>query len=143
MILPVTNMQPAFDLKPITSYRTDVAIPGKGAVKEKLAGRECVVIKTNGQTIIEWPVQTGVADIYAITMKYFYGKEQPLSAKLQLIGAGNNMMPDEPVSFTFTREGKWNQFTVHTKSVINAGNYRVRLIIINAESLDISGIEIQ
>lgn len=60
-----------------------------------------------------------------------------------MIGAGNNMMPDKPVSFTFTRDGKWNQFTVHTKSMINTGNYIVRLIINNDESLAISGIEIQ
>jgi hypothetical protein len=143
MLLPVTSMQPAFDLKPVTSYRTDVAIPGKGVVKEKFAGRECAVIKTNEQTIIEWPVQTGVADVYAITMKYFYGKSERVHAKLQLIATGNNMMLDEPVSFTLTRDGKWNQFTINTGSMINAGNYTVRLIINNAESLAISGIEMQ
>ena len=38
---PVTSMQPAFDLKPVTSYRTNVAIPGKGVNKEQFAGREC------------------------------------------------------------------------------------------------------
>jgi hypothetical protein len=76
-------------------------------------------------------------------MKYFYGKSERVHAKLQLIAAGNNRMLDEPVSFTFTRDGKWNQFTVHTGSMINAGNYTVRLIINNAESLAISGIEIQ
>jgi hypothetical protein len=140
---PVSNMQPAFDLKPITSYRTNVAIPGQGVIKEQFTGRECAVIKTNDKVSVEWPVQTGVADIYSITMKYFYGKEQPVKGKLQLIGAGNSMMLDETVNFTFTRDGKWNQFTVNTPGMINAGNYTVRLIIENGESLAISGIEVQ
>jgi beta-galactosidase len=140
---PVNNMQPAFDLKPITSYRTNVAIPGNGVNKEQFAGRECAVIKTNEKSVIEWPVQTGVADIYSITMKYFYGKEQPIKAKLQLIGAGKTMMLEEAVNFTFTRDGKWNQFTINTGTMINAGNYTVKLIVEHAAGLAVSGIEVQ
>jgi hypothetical protein len=140
---PVSNMQPAFDLKPITSYRTNVAMPGEGVTKEQFAGRECAVIKSNDKVTIEWPVQTGVADIYAITMKYFYGKTEPVKGKMQLIGPGNSMMLDEAVNFTFTREGKWNQFTVNTPGMINAGNYIARLTIENAAGLAISGIEVQ
>ncbi|HMU09700.1 MAG TPA: malectin domain-containing carbohydrate-binding protein [Ferruginibacter sp.] len=140
---PVNNMQPAFDLKPITSYRTNVALPGEGVIKEQFAGRECAVVRSDGKVTIEWPVQTGVADIYSITMKYFYGKEQPVNAKLQLIGAGQTMMLEEPVNFTFTREGKWNQFTINTGSMINAGNYTVKLIVENATGLAVSGIEVQ
>jgi beta-galactosidase len=52
-------------------------------------------------------------------------------------------MLDLPVNFTFTRPGKWNQFTVNTGNMINAGNYTVKLIIEGAEQLAISGIEIQ
>ncbi len=143
MILPVTNIQPAFDLKPITAYRTNVAIPGEGVVKEQFAGRECAVVKSNDKVTIQWPVQTGVGDIYSITMKYYYGKTGSIKAKLQLIGAGNSMMMEEPVNFTFTREGKWNQFTINTGSMINAGNYTVKLIVENARDLAISGIEVQ
>jgi hypothetical protein len=140
---PVNNMHPAFDLKPVTSYRTNVAIPGEGVTKEQFAGRECTVVKSNDKATIDWPVQTGVADIYSITMKYFYGKEQPIKGKLQLTGAGNSIMLDEPVNFTFTRDGKWNQFTVNTPGMINAGNYTVKLIIENAAGLTVSGIEVQ
>jgi hypothetical protein len=50
---------------------------------------------------------------------------------------------DEPVSFTFTRTGKWNQFTVNTPSQINAGNYKVVLYIEAAKGLAISGIDVQ
>jgi beta-galactosidase len=142
-LLPASNMQPAYDLKPVTSYRTNVAVTGDGVIKERFAGRECTVVKTDDKVSVEWPVQTGVADIYSITMKYFYGKEQPVKARLQLIGPGNSMMLEEAVHFTFTREGKWNQFTINTGNMINAGNYTVKLVIENAANLAISGIEVQ
>ena len=143
IVLPVTTMQPAFDLKPVTSYRTNVAIVSEGIKKEMFATRECAVVKSNDAVNIQWPVQTGVADIYSITVKYHYASEKPVKGKLQLTGAGSTMMLDLPVDFIFTRPGQWNQFTVDTGSMINAGNYTVKLIIDDAEELAVSGIEIQ
>ncbi len=139
----LTKMQPAFDLKPVTQYKTNVTKLGDGVLKENFAGRECAVTRTSGPATVEWPIQTGVADIYSITMKYFYSKQTPVKGRLQLIGAGNTMMLDEEVQFTFTNIGKWNQFTINTGNMINAGNYKVRLIITDAEGLAISGIDIQ
>jgi beta-galactosidase len=140
---PANNMQPAYDLKPIVQYKTNVVKLSEGADKDSANGRYCSVVKTNNGVGIEYPIQIGAADIYSITMKYFYGKEQPVKGKLQLIGPGNTMMLTEEVSFTFTRDGKWNQFTINTGSQINAGNYIVRLIIDNAKDLAISGIDVQ
>jgi len=140
---PVSNMQPAYDLKPITQYKTNVAKSGEGVTKETFAGRECAIIKTNESAIVEWPIQIGVADIYSITMKYHCNSEQPVKGKLQLIGAGNTMMLDEEVQFNFTNTGKWNQFTINTGNMINAGNYTVRLLVASASNLVISGIDIQ
>ena len=141
--LPVNKMQPAYDLKPITPYRTNVAIIGNGVTKDSVNGRWCAVIQSNTAATIQWPVQTGVGDIYSITVKYYYPKEQIVKAKLQLFDAGGNRMMDEAVQFTFTRIGKWNQFTVNTGSQINAGNYVVKLIAENGKELAISGIEVQ
>lgn len=140
---PANNMQPAYDLKPITQYKTNIAKLSDGATKDSANGRYCSVVKTNSKVSIEYPIQIGAADIYSMTMKYFYGGQQPVVGKLQLIDAGNTMMLEEPVSFTFTREGKWNQFTINTGSQINAGNYKVRLVIEKAKGLGISGIDVQ
>ena len=140
---PASKMQPAYDLKPITQYKTNVAKLGEAVAKENFAGRECAVIKSNDAVTIEWPIQTGAADIYSITMKYFYPKQISVTGKLQLIGAGNAMMPDAEVQFNFTNPGKWNQFTINTGNMINAGNYIIRLTVSGAEGLAISGIDIQ
>lgn len=133
MLLPVTTMQPAYDLKPATSYRTNVAILSESVQKETFASRECAVVKSNAAASIQWPVQTGVADIYSIAVKYYYPYEKEIKGKLQLIGTGSTMMLDIPVSFTFTRSGKWNQFTVNTGTMINAGHYTVKLMMDDAE----------
>jgi hypothetical protein len=143
MLLPVTNMQPAYDLKPVTSYRTNVAIVADGVQKEMFGGRECAVVKSKAAVNIQWPVQTGVADIYSITVKYYCPSEKDLPGRIQLIGAGGAMMLDEAVNFTFTRSGKWNQFTINTGNMINAGNYTVKLITESAEGLAVNGIEVQ
>jgi len=76
-------------------------------------------------------------------MKYFYGKQVTIQGKLQLIDAGGTMMHEEEVQFNFTQAGKWNQFTINTGNMINAGNYKVKLMLENAEGLAISGIDIQ
>ena len=136
-------MQPAYDLKPVTQYKANVVKLSDGVVKELVGGRECAVVQSNKQAIINYPIQTGVADIYSITMKYFYSKQTVVKGRLQLIGAGSTMMLDEEVQFNFTNLGKWNQFTINTGSMINAGNYTVRLVIKGAEGLAISGIDIQ
>jgi beta-galactosidase len=142
-IQPSNNMQPAYDLKPITQYKTNVVKISEGAIKDSANGRYCAVVKTNNQTIIYYPIQTGVGDRYSVTVKYFYDKEQTIKGKWQLIDAGGTMMQEEPVTFNFTRPGKWNQFTINTSSQINAGNYTVRLILENAAGIAVSGIEIQ
>lgn len=141
--LPVNKMQPAYDLKPVTAYRTNVTIIGEGVTKDSVNGRLCAVVKTNAAANIQWPVQTGVGDIYSITVKYYYPKEQTVKGRLQLFDAGGNRMMDEAVQFTFTRVGKWNQFTLNTGSQINAGNYLVKLVAEDGTELAISGIEIQ
>ncbi|NCU04327.1 MAG: glycoside hydrolase family 2, partial [Chitinophagaceae bacterium] len=141
--LPVNKMQPAYDLKPVTPYRTNIAIVGNGVTKDSVNGRLCAVVKTNADATMQWPVQTGVADIYSITVKYYYPKQQVVKGKLFLYDAGGNRMMQEDVQFTFTRVGKWNQFTVNTGSQINAGNYVVKLELENGEQLAVSGIEIQ
>ncbi|MDX1938237.1 MAG: malectin domain-containing carbohydrate-binding protein [Flavihumibacter sp.] len=140
---PANNMQPAYDLKPTTQYRTNAVKLNENVAKDSVNGRLCAVVKTDSKTFIDYSIRTGVGDRYSLTVKYFYGKEQELKGKLQLLDAGGTMMQEEPVSFTFTRAGKWNQFTINTSSQINAGNYTIRLIVENGEGLALSSVDVQ
>jgi hypothetical protein len=143
MLIPANHMQPAYDLKPLTSYRTNVAAVIGSMQKQTINGRECAVVTDAQQAMVQWPVQIGAADIYSVTVKYYYSRETVLKGKLQLFDAGNNRMMEQEVNFTFTKPGKWNQFTINTGTQINAGNYTVKLVLENGESLAVSGIEIQ
>jgi hypothetical protein len=134
-------MQPAYDLKPITSYRADAGIAGEGVDKEQVNGREALVVTTDQRAEMTWPIQTGVADKYSITVKYHYAGVT--SGNILLLDAGGNRMLDQPVNFTITKEGKWNQFTITTENMINAGHYQLKLVLNNAKSLAISVIDLQ
>jgi hypothetical protein len=140
---PATNMQPAYDLKPTTQYRTNAVKLNEDVVKDSVNGRLSAVVKTNNKTAVDYSVKTGVGDRYSFTVKYFYGKELEVKGKLQLLDAGGTMMQEEAVNFTFTRTGKWNQFTINTSSQINAGNYIVRLVVENAAGLAVSSVDVQ
>jgi hypothetical protein len=139
----VNHMQPAYDLKPVTAYRTNIASVTGSMQKQTINGRECTVVTAAQEAVAQWPVQIGAADIYSVTVKYYYPGEMMLKGKLQLFDAGNNRMIEQEVNFNFTKPGKWNQFTINTGTQINAGNYTVILVLENGESLAVSGIEIQ
>jgi beta-galactosidase len=143
VIVPANNMQPAYDLKPVVSYRSNTALPGTGAQQGMINGKDAVIIKTNDAVSVEWPVLIGAADIYAISVKYYNPLEKGLNATVQLAGAGGTMMPEEPLGFSFTRAGKWNSVQFNTHTMINAGNYTIKLIFNNAAGLALSGIDIQ
>jgi hypothetical protein len=88
-------------------------------------------------------VQTGVGDQYSFTVKYYWNEERSINGRLQVLDAGGRMMMDEPVTFTFTRAGKWNQFTLNSPTMINAGHYTVRIMVENGKGLALSSVDIQ
>lgn len=139
---PAGNLQPAYDLKPVIQYRAAAVPLNETIQKDSVNGRYCVVINTN-QAAAGFQVQTGVGDHYSFTVKYYWNKEITISGRLQLLDAGGRMMMDEPVSFSFTRPGKWNQFTLNTATMINAGNYTVRLLVKDGKGLALSSVDVQ
>lgn len=143
MLQPVSHMQPAYDLKPVTPYRTNVATISDGMAKKNIGGRECAVAITDDEVFVEWPVHTGLADRYSVTLKYYYERTDTLQANLQWIDANETILHEESIPVSYTRPGKWNQYTVNTRSMVNAGHYRVRVTIKKAKGLAVSGIDVQ
>ncbi len=143
IIMPVTALQPAYDLKAITSYRSNVAVITGAATKEPINGKESVVVHSSDKTGIRWPVQTGVADRYSITLKYYSPAAADISATVQLKGPDGNLLQEEQVRFTFTRPGKWNTVGFNTQGMINAGHYTIELLVEKGAGLALNGIDIQ
>jgi beta-galactosidase len=140
---PVNNMQPAYDLKPSVAYRPATAkLTGEGLIKDTVNQRETIVFKKNG-TAIEWAVNIGAADIYSLNIRYANEAKQNLSGKLEIVAADGTVMKTEQITFTNSKPGKWNYITTNTGSMINAGNYVVRIVADDAIGVGVSGLDIQ
>ncbi len=142
-VQPVSTLAPAYDLKPVNSYRAATAMAGKNAGVAELNGKPVILVQSDAATDIGWKINTGVGDYYSITFKYNWPFDRPLNGKLRLLATGGAMMQEEPIHLTFTKPGKWNQVTIQTRTMINAGEYEIRFITEQANGLFVQGIDIQ
>ncbi|GAB2824222.1 malectin domain-containing carbohydrate-binding protein [Ferruginibacter profundus] len=140
---PVTHMQPAYDLKPTTSYRPATAtLIGDSLIKSMINEKETITFNKN-KTAVEWKINIGAADIYSLNIRYSNPAEKDLSGTLQIIMADGTVIKNEKITFTPAKPGKWNYISTTTGSMINAGNYRIRIVADDATGVGISGLDIQ
>ena len=70
-VLPVTHLQPAYDLKTTATYKaTDGILEGKDVVKAILMDKQRVIFNAASQGSLTWQLSVGVADTYSLTLKY-------------------------------------------------------------------------
>jgi beta-galactosidase len=122
-VCPVSELETAYDQKPMTSYNT---------ARARVAG-----------DTLEWDISTGVADKYSLTLKYRWPGATPATGRLVTSLDNGTLIRDEKVSFTTTRAGKWNYLETSTGTMINAGHYHVRLIIRGAAELTVDELQVQ
>ena len=104
-ITPVSNLEPAYDSKPATSYKNT---------------------RVAGDTT-EWTIDVGVGDTYSLTIKYRW-PVTPATATLEVRLQDGTLITTETVTLATTLPAKWNYITGTTGTMINAGRYTVRLI---------------
>jgi len=145
VICPVSDLEPAHDLKKVVSYKaTEARFIGPGLAKEVLMGRERAIFKKPSGDVLEFTINTGVADTYSLTVKYHNPFQKVLKAKIEVLAAdGTVMKTPEAFDMNPTREGKWNYFTTNTGTMINAGTYKVRIISEDAEGVSIDAVDVQ
>ncbi|MGN7990366.1 malectin domain-containing carbohydrate-binding protein [Pedobacter sp. 22226] len=143
-VLPVTHLQPAYDLKTTTSYKaTDGILEGKEVTKAVLMEKQRVIFNAAGLGSLTWNISVGVADTYSLTIKYHNPFSQPLKARLEFLSADGTLMKTEIAEFAPTKEGKWNYLSTNTGSMINAGSYKVRLIATETKGLAVDALDVQ
>jgi hypothetical protein len=116
----VTNLEPAYDSKPMTSYKN---------------------ARVAGDTT-EWTIDVGVGDTYSLTVKYRW-LEKPVTAKLEVRLQDGTLIKTEPVTLATTLPAKWNYITTTTGTMINAGRYTVRLIVHAQAQVRVSELQVQ
>ncbi len=140
---PVSNMQPAYDLKPTVSYRPASAkLIGEGLTKSMINEKETITFNKN-QAAVEWNINIGAADIYSLNLRYSNETGKNLTGKLQIIMADGTVIKNEKIIFTPCNKGKWNYITTNTGTVVNAGNYVVQITADDAIGAGISGLDVQ
>jgi len=143
-VLPVTHLQPAYDLKTTTTYKAiDGVLAGKEVVKSLLMDKERIVFDAADRGSLTWKISVGVADTYSLTIKYHNPAERILKGKLEFLSADGTLMKTELVEFAPTKTGKWNYLSTNTGSMVNAGGYNLRLIAIDSKGLAIDALDVQ
>jgi hypothetical protein len=144
IVNPVTTLQPPFDQKPTTGYKMEQAVTsGEGSTRQTVNKRESIVFTKPAGAQVDVTINTGVGDVYSITIRYSNASTETKKGSWQLIAADGTVMKTEPMEFTNTREGKWNYFSTTSGSMINAGKYTVRIIAVDAEGVAIGGVDVQ
>jgi beta-galactosidase len=145
MAQTANNIEPAYDLKSVASYKAvDAKWYGTGISKGQVDGKERVIFqKASNENILEWNFSVGVADMYSLTVSYNNQKTEPVKGKLQLLSSNGSLIKEEEIVFTPTKQGKSNYITTNTGTMINAGNYKLRLSSKDAEGLSINSLDLQ
>ncbi len=144
IVTPVTTLQPPFDQKPTTGYKMDQAVTtGEGSSRQTINKRESIVFTKPAGAQVDVTINTGVGDVYSITIRYTNSSTATKKGSWQLIAADGTVMKTEAIEFTNSREGKWNYFTTTSGSMINAGKYTVRITATDAEGVAIGGVDVQ
>ncbi len=142
---PASKIEPAYDLKPINSYKAiDAKWNGPGISKGQVDGKDRVIFKNpSADNVLEWNFNVGVGDMYSLTISYNNPLEKDMKGNLQLFAADGTLMKQEEIIFTPTRPGKSNYINTTTGTMINAGNYILRLKSKDAVGLSINSLDVQ
>ncbi|WP_419699488.1 malectin domain-containing carbohydrate-binding protein [Mucilaginibacter sp. NFX135] len=144
VVLPVTSLQPATDLRKTVSYKAETAeLKGDGLKPGTLNGKKVVKFSSGAGGSVAFAITPGVADLYALRIKYYNQTNEIFTAKMQLLAADGTLMKEEELSFKPVAKNKSGTVATNTGTSINAGNYKLVITGIKADGLAVSGIEMQ
>ncbi|HET8828311.1 MAG TPA: malectin domain-containing carbohydrate-binding protein, partial [Pelobium sp.] len=140
---PITKLEPAYDLKSSQEYKPNVAKYSANLKLEKLYKYETLTFESEKEGFISWNFDTGVADVYSLTLRYANQTGKDIKAKIQLFSLDGTLMKEEEANFSPSFEGKWSYFTTTTGSMINAGTYTLKISNPDVKGLSISKLTVQ
>jgi hypothetical protein len=141
----VSSLAPAFDLKTAVNYPAVATLASsKGVEKISLMGKERIQFVQNNDAVIEFTIGVGVADTYSLTLKYHNPTAKVLQAKIEVLALdGTVMKKAEIIKLAQTKPGKWSYITTSTGTMINAGQYKVRILSVDTRDVSVDGLEVQ
>jgi hypothetical protein len=91
---------------------------------------------------VHWSIEVGVSDKYALTIKYRWHNPDA-KATLEIRLADGTLITTESVDLKTTSPGKSNYITTTTGTMINAGRYKISLIVPTHENLEVDELQVQ
>ena len=91
---------------------------------------------------IEWNINTGIANVYALRFSYMNITSAPIKVRVQLIAADGRILKNDEINFPVAAE-KWKTLSTTTGSYINAGHYKVRISAENMNGLWFNALDVQ
>lgn len=138
-----SGLQPAFDLKESVTYKANQASRYQGMKKIDFQKQERLQY-TEDDGWMEFEIKVGVADVYALMLKYHNASKEAREATIELITMDDVVLkPAEQVRLEPTREDKWNYIDTDTGTMINAGTYRIRVRSTDAQDIYIDAIDVK
>lgn len=119
----------------------DAVVSGKHECK-LLKKQTGVFFLDSKENVIEWTVQTGLAQIYALRFKFINTSGKPLPVRFQFIDSKGIVLKDDILNFPATPDN-WKMLSTTTGTYTNAGKYTVRLSADNMEDFAIDALELQ
>ncbi|HTN21436.1 MAG TPA: malectin domain-containing carbohydrate-binding protein [Pelobium sp.] len=140
---PISELEPAYDLKPSKDYKPELAKFDENIELEKIYKYESLTFKAENKGFISWSFNTGVADVYSLTLRYVNQTDEDIKIKMELFSLDGSLMKTEVATLSPSIDGKWSYFTTTTGSMINAGTYTLRISNPEAKGLSISKLTVQ
>ncbi|HLR50726.1 MAG TPA: malectin domain-containing carbohydrate-binding protein [Candidatus Sphingobacterium stercoripullorum] len=139
-----SGIQPAYDLKESVDYKAVDANRIKNGNQEHFQNQDRIAFEDGKQGMVEWKIQVGVADVYALTFKYHNRTKEVKTGYYELYDIEGKMLKDKTkVDLMPTREGKWNYLDENSSTMINAGTYFVRFYSDGGNAILVDNLEVK
>jgi hypothetical protein len=134
MILPMYSvavaeyggLEDAIDLRPVQTYQAeDARLKGAGSRVGRYMERQGVKL-TRGGDALEWEFGVGLASRYGIEFRFLNRSGRDIPVRMQLAGIDGTEYWSGNLIFSGERP-RWQSVRTDTRSMINAGKYRITL----------------
>jgi beta-galactosidase len=131
--------------RPSSTYEAEDANLKDAKIENTLpgfSGKGYVKCSDGAFTMVEWTIAVGVGDTYGLRFKYDNPALKDVAGKLQLISEDGTLMHEGTIYFDPT-SNEWDKVNTTTGTSINAGSYKVRLILQDGTGIMIDNLRVQ
>jgi beta-galactosidase len=141
---PTILEQPAPSVRPAITYEAENAIlkgPTFGNTLPGFSGKGYTTFNGSVSDTIDWSITVGVGDTYGLRFKYINSTNRDIVADVAVIADDGSILSKGSVYFSPSTK-EWDKVIKMTETSINAGHYRIRLVVSKAEGLSIDNLKV-